>query len=234
MGQAHKRFYHTQEIAHAPRFDEWEVLGNRTVEVEETDGWQGGGTCVASVSRPWGAACCAVEDSTASVEEVLVVHHEALRKVNFLLRVDELSGCDLPTVPECVIAAKRAELLKQRNDIPMPYSITEEETDSTMRETTEQDGPISFRVVDSGVPAMPDPAAGMDEEEDMGPSFTIPSGRGAGIGMTSKGCPSQMRSSGMTPQPSMTDDVLFPDDCSTEDELFHGNCSTLAESHGWQ
>jgi hypothetical protein len=36
-----------------------------------------------------------------------------LKKVNFLLRVDELSGCELPTVPECVIAAKRAELQRR-------------------------------------------------------------------------------------------------------------------------
>jgi hypothetical protein len=41
------------------------------------------------------------------------VHHDALKKVNFLLRVDELSGCELPTVPECVIAAKRAELQRR-------------------------------------------------------------------------------------------------------------------------
>mmetsp|Transcript_68301 Transcript_68301/g.192589 ORF Transcript_68301/g.192589 Transcript_68301/m.192589 type:complete len:234 (-) Transcript_68301:177-878(-) len=233
MGQAQKRFYHTQEIAQTPRDDEWEFLGQRTVEVEETENWQTNGVCVASsTTRPWGAACCAAEDGTAAVEEVLVVHHEALRKVNFLLRVDELSGCDLPTVPECVIAAKRAELLKERNAGLAFGVLQNEDTDSScMREVTEQDGP-HFRFGDLGAVGKPDPAAGMHEAEDLGPSCTVPGLHG--IGVTCRGGPLANRSSGMTPQPRMHDDTLAPgdDDDSTEDEELHGNLGDA--STRWQ
>mmetsp|Transcript_8201 Transcript_8201/g.23450 ORF Transcript_8201/g.23450 Transcript_8201/m.23450 type:complete len:242 (+) Transcript_8201:146-871(+) len=68
--------------------------------------------CHAAVIPP----CCRVAEDQ-SVEEVLVVHHDALRKVNFLLKVDELSGCEveLPAVPECVAAARRAELQRRHH-----------------------------------------------------------------------------------------------------------------------
>merc|ERR1712098_359250 len=51
------------------------------------------------------------------VEEVLVVHHEALQKVDFLLRHDELTSCESPAMPECVTAVRRAKILKRL----MPY-----------------------------------------------------------------------------------------------------------------
>jgi len=57
--------------------------------------------------------CFTADVGTSSVEEVLVVHHDALRKVNFLLMGDELSVCELPAVPECVIAARRSEIQRR-------------------------------------------------------------------------------------------------------------------------
>lgn len=41
------------------------------------------------------------------------MHHEALQKVDFLLRHDELSSCESPAVPECVTAVRRAKILKR-------------------------------------------------------------------------------------------------------------------------
>mmetsp|Transcript_2767 Transcript_2767/g.7424 ORF Transcript_2767/g.7424 Transcript_2767/m.7424 type:complete len:244 (-) Transcript_2767:20-751(-) len=116
MGQATglstRRLCHTQEIAHGPLADEWTSLGQWTLEVEDSS-TSFNGDCRAAVGAAWGVTCCAGEESgPRPVEEVLVVHHDALRKVDFLLRVDELAGtsCELPSVPECVVAAKRAEL----------------------------------------------------------------------------------------------------------------------------
>lgn len=115
MGQAPPRrtTYHTQEIALVPRsVDEWQTLGRWTTTAEVEGPEADGGTrgCKAALVPP----CCATDDGACSVEEVIVVHHDALRKVNFLLKVDELSGCELPAVPECVVAARRAELRKRQ------------------------------------------------------------------------------------------------------------------------
>lgn len=52
-------------------------------------------------------SCCqAVEE----IDEVLIVHHEALRKVDFLLKYNELTSCDSPTLPACVNAVKHARI----------------------------------------------------------------------------------------------------------------------------
>lgn len=104
MGQqAPKRFSHTQEIAFGPSTCETHTVSRATLE---DMGAQEPYRCRA-VMTP---SCCAVDDSAPTVEEILVVHHDALRKVNFLLKVDEFSGAELPSVPECVVAVKRAEL----------------------------------------------------------------------------------------------------------------------------
>jgi len=113
MGQAPpRRMCHTQEIALEPRSDQWQTLGRwtTTAEVDQAEAGGIGRGCKAALVPP----CCATDDGACSVEEVLVVHHDALRKVNFLLKVDELSGCELPAVPECVVAARRAELRKRQ------------------------------------------------------------------------------------------------------------------------
>lgn len=55
--------------------------------------------------------CCRPADQ--HTEEVLVVHHEALQKVNFLLKHDELSSCESPSVPECVAAVWRSKIQKR-------------------------------------------------------------------------------------------------------------------------
>lgn len=111
-----RRFIHSQEITHSADLNEWKSLRQRTVEVEETNPGAGS-ECKASMA-PWTGACCASDDAGPfCVEEVLVVHHDALKNINFLLRVDELSGCALPSPPECVIAAKHAELQKRHVDL---------------------------------------------------------------------------------------------------------------------
>jgi len=116
MGQSRTRLYHTQEIAYVPAVNEWQRLGQWSNEV-------------VAASSPWHAACCGADEGNSSVEEVLVVHHDALKKVNILLRADELSGCDLPSVPECVVAAKRAEI-RRRSQLAI-NSVKSENTDDT-------------------------------------------------------------------------------------------------------
>mmetsp|Transcript_78051 Transcript_78051/g.220681 ORF Transcript_78051/g.220681 Transcript_78051/m.220681 type:complete len:236 (+) Transcript_78051:149-856(+) len=123
-GLAARRLCHMQEIAHEPFANEWQSLGQWTAEVEDAGG--GGGNECKAAAAAWGATCCANDDGGCSVEEVLVVHHDALKKVNFLLRVDELSGCELPTVPECVVAAKRAEMQKKNSLVKENTSLTDE------------------------------------------------------------------------------------------------------------
>jgi len=58
-------------------------------------------------SVPFFGTCCQNEDI---LEEVVVVHHEALRKVDFLLRYDELARCESPSIPACVSALKHRRL----------------------------------------------------------------------------------------------------------------------------
>lgn len=101
-----RRFSHTQEIAVGPSVGETHTMSRGLLEdlgAEEPRG------CRQAITPP----CCAVDDSACSVEEILVVHHDALRKVNYLLKADDLTGCDMPSVPECVVAARRAELHKR-------------------------------------------------------------------------------------------------------------------------
>mmetsp|Transcript_7244 Transcript_7244/g.16394 ORF Transcript_7244/g.16394 Transcript_7244/m.16394 type:complete len:246 (-) Transcript_7244:99-836(-) len=140
QGLAARRFCHTQEIAHEPIANEWQSLGQWTSEVEEKNG-SVGSECKAAVSS-LGASCCATDDGACAVEEVLVVHHDALKKVNFLLRVDELSGCELPSVPECVIAAKRAELQKKNINMAKESSgaQSDEWSPQLNEDGTESDG----------------------------------------------------------------------------------------------
>jgi len=110
MGQAApRRICHTQEIAFTQQQGEWQSLGATTTEVGGCDSAPLAHKCKARLVPP----CCAADDGTSSVEEILVVHHDALRKLNFLLEVDELSGCELPAVPECIIAARRSELQRR-------------------------------------------------------------------------------------------------------------------------
>lgn len=107
MGQqVPRRYSHTQEIAVGPSVGETHTMSRGLLEdlgAQEPRG------CRQAVTPP----CCAVDDSACSVEEILVVHHDALRKVNYLLKADDLTGCDMPSVPECVVAARRAELHKR-------------------------------------------------------------------------------------------------------------------------
>lgn len=108
MGQPPTKMCHTQEIIFEPLNDEWRAV----------DEWREDGPAGSS----WGPIdqaakcrfCC--NGSDMQVDEVLVVHHEALQKVNFLLRHDELQSCESPAVPECVMAMRRAKIQKRLQD----------------------------------------------------------------------------------------------------------------------
>uniref|UniRef100_A0A6U6QT44 Uncharacterized protein n=1 Tax=Zooxanthella nutricula TaxID=1333877 RepID=A0A6U6QT44_9DINO len=140
MGQAAgqsapRRLCHTQEIALRPPWPE-DVAGGSAVggvaggyderwlgqmETHTLGQWT---TSEAAISPP----CCANAEGPCIVEEVLVVHHDALRKVNFLLKVDELSGCDLPAIPECVAAARRAEMQRRHHRANQAQSLSADPT----------------------------------------------------------------------------------------------------------
>jgi len=59
---------------------------------------------------PFCYSCC--RNTEDPMEEVVVVHHSALRKVNFLLKYDELARCESPGIPACVSAVKQRKLHK--------------------------------------------------------------------------------------------------------------------------
>lgn len=209
QGLAARRFCHTQEIAHEPIANEWQSLGHWTAEVEEKQGL--GGECKAAVTS-WGASCCATEDGGCAVEEVLVVHHDALKKVNFLLRVDELSGCELPSVPECVIAAKRAEL--QRKSLGLakdPGSPRSDEWSPRLNE----DGTDSEGARDDGTPR--ETRGRLTEDR---------------AGATSHPRPGQTRGTGPALQPCSNElfnddeEAMWPDDL---DSTSNGPASSAAE-----
>lgn len=103
MGQqAPTRLACTQEIAFCSSSGEAHSVSHITVED------------LGSQEKQRCTPCCTVDDGAPSVEEIIVVHHEALRKVNYLLRSDDFSGAaELPSIPECVTAAKQAELQRQ-------------------------------------------------------------------------------------------------------------------------
>lgn len=103
-----RRFSLTQEIA----VGQSSASKTHTVSRGTLEDLEREPTCQSAVRPP----CCAVDDAACSVEEILVVHHDALRKVNYLLKVDEFSGCELPAVPECVLAARRVEQQRRHEE----------------------------------------------------------------------------------------------------------------------
>eukprot|EP00747_Dinoflagellata_sp_TGD_P182118 gnl/TRDRNA2_/TRDRNA2_36225_c0_seq1.p1 gnl/TRDRNA2_/TRDRNA2_36225_c0~~gnl/TRDRNA2_/TRDRNA2_36225_c0_seq1.p1 ORF type:complete len:206 (-),score=44.32 gnl/TRDRNA2_/TRDRNA2_36225_c0_seq1:145-762(-) len=102
--QTTTKMCHTQEIAFEPLHNEWRPIDEWSEDVMSAN------SCEASVPANC-KLCCRPTDS--QVEEVLVVHHEALQKVDFLLRHDELESCESPSVPECVTAVRRARIQKR-------------------------------------------------------------------------------------------------------------------------
>lgn len=103
MGQATHKMCHTQEIAFEPFHDEWRPVDEWSEDISQGQHCEpAGDNC---------RLCCRPGES--HVEEVLVVHHEALQKVDFLLKHDELNSCEAPVVPECVTAVRRAKILKR-------------------------------------------------------------------------------------------------------------------------
>lgn len=102
MGQTTPKMCHTQEIAFEPTHDEWRPVDDWSEDLTPAQPCEPPGNC---------QVCCKPPDS--HVDEVLVVHHEALQKVDFLLRHDELTSCEAPVVPECVTAVRRGKILKR-------------------------------------------------------------------------------------------------------------------------
>lgn len=103
MGQSTPRMCHTQEIAFEPAHDEWRPVDEWSEDLSQGQHCEPAGDNCRFCCRP----------GESHVEEVLVVHHEALQKVDFLLRHDELNSCEAPVVPECVTAVRRAKILKR-------------------------------------------------------------------------------------------------------------------------
>jgi len=110
MGQATPKMCQMKEIAFEPHAHEGEW---RPVDEWSEDVPGGAGACDA-VPVPQRCRLCCRPGDAAQVEEVLVVHHEALQKVDFLLRHDELTECcEAPAIPECVAAVRRAKIQKR-------------------------------------------------------------------------------------------------------------------------
>lgn len=103
MGQATRRLCHTQEIAYEPALDEWRPIDEWSQDMTENE------TCE---KMPLACRVCC-KPSESQVEEVIVVHHEALQRVDFLLRYDELAACESPALPECVSAVRRSKIQKR-------------------------------------------------------------------------------------------------------------------------
>lgn len=102
MGHSAPKMCHTQEIAFEPTHDEWRPIDEWSEDLTKHQDCEPPANC---------RLCCRPGES--HVEEVLVVHHEALQKVDFLLHHDELTSCEAPAVPECVTAVRRAKILKR-------------------------------------------------------------------------------------------------------------------------
>lgn len=126
MGGSQPKMCHTQEIAFEPAHDEWRPIDEWHEDLSQGQSCEPRQNC---------RLCCKPVES--HVEEVLVVHHEALQKVDFLLRHDELTSCEAPAVPECVTAVQRARVVKrlwlQQGTSQAPHG-TREDTGGSRRE----------------------------------------------------------------------------------------------------
>lgn len=113
MGQQVQKL-HTQEYRYVEeKYGEgnFQSIGERIDESSSPD------PCEA---LPFHCSCCRTEE----IEEAVVVHHDALRQVNFLLSYDELAAEELPGVPRCVGAVRQAKnktkWAKRGIQVPLP------------------------------------------------------------------------------------------------------------------
>lgn len=113
MGQQIQKC-HTQEYRYVEeKYGEgnFQSMGERIDETYSPD------PCEA---LPFHCSCCRTEE----IEEAVVVHHDALRQVNFLLSYDELAAEELPGVPRCVGAVRQAKnktkWAKRGIQVPLP------------------------------------------------------------------------------------------------------------------
>lgn len=120
MGSSPPKMCQMKEIAFEPSREEWRPVDEWSEDIDGT------GPCDGVPVPQHCRLCCRPGDS--QVEEVLVVHHEALQKVDFLLRHDELTSCEAPMIPECVAAVRRAKIQKRlqarlRPQSPSPLNL---------------------------------------------------------------------------------------------------------------
>lgn len=108
MGQTpQKTILQKQEIAlWRGNTEEWQACGKCSIAVENDviDDTYSCQVCACADSQ----GCCG-DDGVRLTEEVLIVHHDALRHVDLLENQDEISDSELPTLPDCVIAARKRD-----------------------------------------------------------------------------------------------------------------------------
>eukprot|EP00746_Dinoflagellata_sp_MGD_P141390 gnl/MRDRNA2_/MRDRNA2_74505_c0_seq2.p1 gnl/MRDRNA2_/MRDRNA2_74505_c0~~gnl/MRDRNA2_/MRDRNA2_74505_c0_seq2.p1 ORF type:complete len:338 (+),score=69.27 gnl/MRDRNA2_/MRDRNA2_74505_c0_seq2:71-1084(+) len=130
MGQQIQKC-HTQEYRYVEeKYGEgnFQSMGERIDETYSPDPCE---------SMPFHCSCCRTEE----IEEAVVVHHDALRQVNFLLSYDELAAEELPGVPRCVGAVRQAKnktkWAKRGIQVPLPTPTRPPAVDG---EDNEKDG----------------------------------------------------------------------------------------------
>eukprot|EP00927_Polykrikos_kofoidii_P086343 TRINITY_DN9641_c0_g1_i1.p1 TRINITY_DN9641_c0_g1~~TRINITY_DN9641_c0_g1_i1.p1 ORF type:complete len:421 (-),score=73.08 TRINITY_DN9641_c0_g1_i1:615-1877(-) len=135
MGQAAQKMCRTQEIAFEPGgAEEWQAV----------DEWsEDKAVPPSALEAPISNChpCCVPGDS--KVEEVLVVHHEALQKIDYLLRHDELLACESPSVPRCVMAMRRAKIQKRIQGAQKKKLLTERTQRSNIADGNPSDDELS-------------------------------------------------------------------------------------------
>lgn len=146
MGNASPKLCHTHEIAFEPHHDECRHIDHWSEDITVNESCEGGKTCVNAL--PVGCRICYRPHDTQT-EEVLVVHHKALQKVDFLLRHDELAQAESPSLPECVSAVRRARIQRKLHEnqklsvqppIPLILEVTGEDSDADPSEPGDAPG----------------------------------------------------------------------------------------------
>lgn len=124
------------EIEYDAKVEEWYLC----VE-DRPPGFEEKRRATSSTERLLCGTCCRNDEE--ALEEVVIIHHEALRKVDFLLRYDELARCESPHIPSCVTALKNEKLNRRfpprgyqmsknpGGNTPMPAGEDSDDLDST-------------------------------------------------------------------------------------------------------
>lgn len=103
------------------------------------------------------------------------MHHEALQRVDFLLRHDELAACESPSLPECILAMRRTKIQKRlqqqqqhmgpgagaKDAAPLP-PLQEQDNEELQDDPSvegDPEGPNANSIDSSSVPDVTDPAS---------------------------------------------------------------------------